>query len=247
MKKSILLAATLVVGLAGAAQAQTVRIGTEGAYAPWNYVDDNGKLAGFEIDLGSVLCEKAGLTCEFVQNEWDTIIPNLLAGNYDVIMAAMTITDERMQTIDFSDDYYPPEPSMFAVVGGTMVDLDTLKGAKIGAQGATIQADYAAETFGADNTILTYETADQAMADLAAGNLDIVFADGGYLKPIVSASDNGLEFVGPGVSIGGGIGLGFRKEDADLRAKFDAAIGAMKADGSLNAMIAEAFDDPALF
>ena len=130
MKKLMIAAAALAALTFGAQAADTIRIGTEGAYAPWNYVDDNtGKLAGFEIELGNLLCEKAGLTCEFVQNEWDSIIPNLLAGNYDAIMAGMSITEERLETINFSDDYYPPESSLF--VGrrtGTKVDFDAHEG-----------------------------------------------------------------------------------------------------------------------
>ncbi len=247
MKKLIIAAAALAALTIGAQAADSIRIGTEGAYAPWNYVDENGKLAGFEIELGNTICEKTGLTCEFVQNEWDTIIPNLLAGNYDVIMAGMSITDERKQTIDFSDDYYPPELSLFAVAAGAKLDPDNLKGVKIGVQGATIQAAYAEEHYGADNTILSYETADQSIADLSAGNVDVVLADGGYLKPIVEGSGGALEFVGNGASIGGGVGAGLRKEDTELKAKFDKVIESMKADGSLNTVIKSWFDDPILF
>ena len=111
MKKLILVAAAALIALTGAASAQTVRLGTEGAYAPWNFLDDAGKVAGYEIDLGNELCSRAGLTCEWVVNEWDSIIPNLQAGNYDAIMAGMSITDERKETIDFSDNYFPPDPS----------------------------------------------------------------------------------------------------------------------------------------
>lgn len=247
MKKLMIAAAALAALTIGAQAADVIRIGTEGAYAPWNYVDDDGKLAGFEIELGNTICEKAGLSCEFVQNEWDTIIPNLLAGNYDVIMAGMSITEERLQTINFSDDYYPPELSLFVTAAGSTLDPATLKGAKIGVQGATIQAGYAEEHYAADNTILSYETADQSIADLSAGNVDVVLADGGYLKPIVEGSGGALVFVGEGASIGGGVGAGMRKEDAELKTKFDAAIGAMKADGSLNEIIKSWFDDPVLF
>ncbi len=247
MKKLMIAAAAMAALTFGAQAADTIRIASEGAYAPFNYVDDNGKLAGYEIELGNLLCEKAGLTCEFVQNEWDSMIPNLLAGNYDAIMAGMSITEERLQTISFSDDYYPPESSLFVVPTGGTVNFDELKGYKIGVQGGTIQAAYAEDNFGADNTILSYTTADQSIADLAAGNVDVVLADGGYIKPIASSDGSGLEVVGPALSIGGGIGVGLRKEDTDLKAKFDAVIKSMKDDGSLNEMIKTWFDDPILF
>ena len=93
MKKVIIAAAALAAMTSVAAAQDVVRIGTEGAYAPWNFVDDSGELAGFEIDLANAICEHAGLTCEIVQNEWDSIIPNLVAGNYDLIMAGMSITE----------------------------------------------------------------------------------------------------------------------------------------------------------
>ncbi len=246
--KKLIIAAVALAGLSGAAMAQeTVRIGTEGAYAPWNYMNEDGKVDGFEIALGNEICKRAELNCEWVVNEWDTIIPNLVAGNYDVIMAGMSITDERKQTIDFSDNYYPPDPSRYAVRAGENVDLDKMSGLKIGVQGATIQAAYADEHFSGDNTILSYETADQSIADLSAGNVDVVLADGGYLEPIVAASGGALEIAGPEVMIGDGVGAGLRKDDTDLKAKFDKAIGDMKADGSLDAMITEWFEKPNTF
>ena len=96
-------------------------MGTEGAYAPWNFVNDEGVLSGFEIELGNELCARAGFECEWVTNEWDSIIPNLVAGNYDTIIAGMSITDERDELIDFTQDYYPPDPSKWVA----MVDLGT--------------------------------------------------------------------------------------------------------------------------
>jgi len=162
---------------AGPSFAADVRIGTEGAYAPWNFLDDNGKLAGYEIELGNEMCKRAGVSCEWVVNEWDSIIPNLIGGNYDIIMAGMSVTDERKQTIDFSAEYYPPDPSKYAGSSGLEVNWDDLKGLKIGAQGATIQAAYAEENLGDGNTILTYETPDQSVADLMAGNIDLLLAD----------------------------------------------------------------------
>lgn len=246
--KKLIIAAMALAAFSGAPMAQeTVRIGTEGAYAPWNYMNEDGKVDGFEIALGNEICKRAELNCEWVVNEWDTIIPNLVAGNYDVIMAGMSITDERKQTIDFSDNYYPPDPSRYVVRTGENVDLDKMSGLKIGVQGATIQAAYADENFSGDNTILSYETADQSIADLSAGNVDVVLADGGYLEPIVAASGGALEIAGPEVMIGGGVGAGLRKDDTELKAKFDKVIEDMKADGSLNALITEWFENPNTF
>jgi len=240
--KKILLVAAMSVALAGAASAQNVRLGTEGAYAPWNFINDDGKIAGFEIDLGNELCKRAKIECEWVINEWDSIIPNLIAGNYDAIIAGMSITDERKESINFTQDYYPPDPSRYAMAASADIDFDNLSGIKIGVQGATIQADYAQQNFAANNTILSYETADQSIADLSAGNVDIVLADGGFLEPIVEASGGALKLDGPEVMIGGGVGMGLRKGDTELEAKLNAAIDEVKADGTLDGLIAKWFE-----
>lgn len=242
MKKLILTAAALLA-LGTTAQAQeTVRIATEGAYAPWNFLDDSGAPAGFEIDLGNAICEQAGLSCEFIINDWDSIIPNLLAGNYDVIMAGMSITEERLETIDFTQNYFPPDPSLYIAAAGAGIDPSALEGKRVGVQGGTIQAAYAEENLGANNTIVSFGTADQAMADLGAGNLDTILADGAYLEPVVAASGGAFEFVGEDVMIGSGVGGGIRKDEADLKGKFDDALTALKKDGTVDELIAKWFE-----
>ncbi|WP_338720601.1 transporter substrate-binding domain-containing protein [Devosia sp. XK-2] len=241
--KKMMLAAAAVLALGTPALAQdTVRIATEGAYAPWNFLNDAGEPAGFEIDLGNAICETAGLSCQWVINDWDSIIPNLLAGNYDLIMAGMSITEERLETIDFSDNYFPPDPSKFVATAGANLDFAMLSGARVGVQGGTIQAAYAEENLGGANTIVAFSTADQAMADLAAGNLDTILADGAYLEPVVDASNGAIEFVGEDVMIGSGVGAGIRKEDGELKGKIDAALATLKADGTVDALIAQWFD-----
>ena len=241
--KKMMLAAAAILALGTPALAQeTVRIATEGAYAPWNFLNDAGEPAGFEIDLGNAICETAGLSCEWIINDWDSIIPNLLAGNYDLIMAGMSITEERLETIDFSDNYFPPDPSKYVAAAGANLDFSALSGARVGVQGGTIQAAYAEETLGGANTIVTFSTADQAMADLAAGNLDTILADGAYLEPVVTASNGAIEFVGEDVMIGNGVGAGIRKEDTDLKAKVNEALASLKADGTVDKLIAQWFE-----
>lgn len=241
--KKIILAAIATMALSSGAMAQeSLRIATEGAYAPWNFLDESGKPAGYEIELAGAICEKAGLTCEFIVNDWDSIIPNLLAGNYDAIMAGMSITEERKQTIAFSDEYFPPDPSRYVALAGAEIDFDALTGKRIGVQGGTIQAAYAEENLAKDNTIVSFTTADQAVADLSAGNLDAIFADGAYVDPIVTASSGAIDYTGPDIMIGEGMAIGLRKEDTDLTAKLDAAIEALKADGTVDGLIAKWFD-----
>ena len=104
MKNLILTTAALALsaGMALAESHSVVRMGTEGAYPPWNFLDDDGEVAGFERELGDELCARAELTCEWVTNDWDSIIPNLTSGNYDTIIAGMSITAERDEVIDFT-------------------------------------------------------------------------------------------------------------------------------------------------
>lgn len=237
MKKLLIAAAALAL-TAGLAGAQTVRLGTEGAYPPFNFINDKGEIDGFERELGDELCKRAELTCEWVTNEWDSIIPNLVSGNYDTIIAGMSITEERDKVIDFTQNYYPPASSAYVAL---KADAD-LKGGVIAAQTATIQAGYVAES-GA--TLLEYPTPDETIAAVRNGEADAVFADKDFLKPIVEESNGELMFVGEETQLGGGVGMGLRESDTELKGKFDAAIQAMKDDGTLNTLLKKWFGDEA--
>lgn len=240
----LILAATALAALTfGAQAADAVKIGTEGAYPPYNFVDDNGKVGGYDIEVGNEVCKRAGVECTWVVNEWDTIIPNLLAGNYDAIMADMSITDERKQTINFTEPYFPPDPSTWISLSSKKLDYNNLKGLKIGAQVATIQIGYLNANLKADNTILSYDTQDQELADLNAGNIDVVLLDGSVVKETVAGSNGVLKADGPDILIGDGVGIGMRKGDADLTKKFNDALESMKADGTLDALIAKDFPE----
>ena len=232
--KKIILSAFLALFMSGFAYADTVRMGTEGAYPPYNFINDNGEVDGFERDVGDLLCARANLDCVWVVNDWDSIIPNLLSGNYDTIIAGMSITDERDEVIDFTQEYYPPSPSVFMALSGADVDLD---GGVIAAQASTIQAGYVAVT---SATLVEFATAEETVAAVQNGEVDAVLADGDYLIPMISESNG--EFVAVGeVSIGGGVGMGIRESDGELKAKMNAAIDSMKADGSLNTLIKKWF------
>ena len=241
MKKLIAVAAVAVALFSTAANAQAIRIGTEGAYEPWNYVDANGNLAGLDIDVMNEMCKRAGLECTFVQTAWDTIIPNLNAGNYDVIAAGMSITDERKEAINFTADYSPPEASGFMMLESATVDPANLTGVKIGTQTGTIQDAYATENFATGNTLLTFDTASNALADLMAGNIDVILADSSYIDEAVANSGGALKTSDVTVAIGGGVGAGLRKADAELLAKLDEALAAAKADGTIDALITKHF------
>ncbi len=240
MKKLILTTAlALVGGIAFADAHSVVRLGTEGAYPPYNFINDAGEVDGFERELGDELCARAELTCEWVTNEWDSIIPNLVSGNYDAIMAGMSVTDERKEVIDFSEQYTLPDPSAFLALG----DVD-LENGVIAAQSSTIQASHVASMTGA--TLLEFATPDETIAAVKNGEADAVLADKAFLLPIAE-SDSELSVVGDDVLIGGGIGVGVRQSDTELRDKFSAAILSMKEDGSLNELITKWLPDSATF
>src|SRR5690606_19272729 len=236
MKTFILSVAALALS-AGLAAAQTVRLGTEGAYPPYNFINDKGEVDGFEREMGDELCKRAELTCEWVTNEWDSIIPNLVSGNYDVIIAGMSITDERDKVIDFTQEYIPPAASLYV---GLSADAN-IKGV-VAAQTATIQAAYVAES-GA--TLLEYPTPDETIAAVRNGEADVVLADKDYLLPAVNESHGELVVVDQ-VQIGGGVGMGLRESDAELKAKLDAAFTSMKEVGTLNTMMKKWFGEEAL-
>jgi len=237
MKKLILTAA--LIGLTtGGALAQTVRMGTEGAYPPYNFINEKGEVDGFERELGDELCKRAGLTCEWVQNAWDSIIPNLQSGNYDTIIAGMIITDEREKLIDFTQNYIPPAAGAYLSL---KADVDVNSGI-ISAQVGTIQAGYVTES-GA--TLLEFDTPDKAVAAVRNGQAAAVFADKDYLAPIAAESGGTMVLLAEEVALGGGVGMALRESDTELREMFDKAIEDMKADGTLNRMITKWFGQTA--
>ncbi|EPX80026.1 transporter substrate-binding domain-containing protein [Litoreibacter arenae] len=242
--KNLILATTALVLSAGVALAdghgKTIRMGTEGAYPPYNFINDAGEVDGFERELGDELCKRAELTCEWVTNEWDSIIPNLVSGNYDTIIAGMSITDERDEVIDFTDPYTQPDPSAYL---GMSDDID-LSSAVIAAQAATIQASHVASMEGA--TLVEFATPEETVAAVKNGEADAVLADKAFLEPIAEAEAD-LTLIGDDVLLGGGIGLGVRESDTELKETFNKAIQSMKADGSLNALIEKHLPGSATF
>lgn len=239
MKKMLftVLAGVLALGItqADAKEWKKVRIGTEGAYAPFNFVDSSGKLAGFEVEYAEALCKEMKVECTLVQQDWDGIIPALQAKKFDAIMASMSITDERRKTIEFSAPYYN-SPSHFLARKDTPLKMtaEGLKGKIIGVQRATIQDNYATEKFASVAEIKRYTTADEAYLDLGNNRLDVMLVDapaafGGFLQ---KPEGKDFAFIGAEIPIGGGVGVGLRKADKDLKEMFDKAIAATYANGT---------------
>ncbi|MCC6002195.1 MAG: transporter substrate-binding domain-containing protein [Pararhodobacter sp.] len=239
MKRLTLAAAALALSASAAFAQDVVRLGTEGLYPPFNFINDStGELTGFEIELGDILCERAGLTCEWVTNDWDTIIPNLVAGNYDAIMAGMSITDARREVISFTEAYKRASPSAYMALAGT--DESVIGSGVIAAQSNTVQAGLVADT---DATLLEFPTPDDTISAVRNGEVDAVLADREFLAPFVADSGGELVFIGEAVTPGDGIGMGIRQSDDELRATFNDAIESVKADGTLNELLTRWFGD----
>ena len=260
------LAVALLAGaapLAGAAVAQekTVRIATEGAYAPYNFTRPDGKLDGFEVDLANDLCRRMKVKCEIIAQDWDGIVPALQAKKYDAIMAGMNITDKRMEVLDFSRSYSGDASGIMSekdgplakLAGGQVFNLTDdpasaqkaidamkplLKGKTIGVQTATIHANFVNQYLKDTVEIREYKTTEQHDLDLAAGRVDGVFAGDTALRGTLDKPEfaKGYALVGPrfkGGVFGRGVAVGLRKGDTELKKAFDDAITAAVADGSL--------------
>src|SRR5690554_2372912 len=205
----------LVLGFAGAAfgfaavsasaEEHVVRIGTEGAYPPFNYIDAEGNLVGFDIDVANALCGAAGFERELVVQDWDGIIPGLLARRYDAIIASMSTTEERKEVVDCTEKYYAT-PAKFVKADDRDLDIpddiseanDTRSGMAIGVQRATVHENFLRDNFG-DADIRVYATQDEANLDLVNGRVDLVMADSvvlleGFLE---TEEGEGYSFVGP--------------------------------------------------
>jgi lysine-arginine-ornithine-binding protein len=243
-------AMALVFGAAAAlAGAQpVVRIATEGAYAPWNYKDAQGKLVGWDIEIANALCAQMGVKCEIVAQDWDGIIPGLLAKKYDAIIAGMSMTPARRERVGFTSKY-KDVVSVFVAKKGTITDTSPagMKGKRIGVQRGAAQKAWL-DAAGYDKTaeLVLYDSTRAVELDLLAGRLDAMIGNKAtYFVDFMKKQEAaGFEFVGPdlkGGPLGEGAGIAVRKEDTELAARFNRAIAAIRADGSYDRISAAYF------
>ena len=236
-------ATALLTAAAGSAiAADKVRIGVEGAYPPFSWVDPDGSLKGFDIDIANALCDEMKVDCEMVQQDWDGIIPALMANKYDAIIASMSITEERKQKVDFTDKYYNTPAKFVRKKGsGIEIDADSMKGKAVGVQRATIHDNFITEEFGEAVEIKRYATQDEAYLDMVAGRLDLLLADSVAMDEGFLQTEQGkdYEFVGPDFNdpkyFGEGAGIAVRKEDP-LREKLNTALDAILKNGTYKAI-----------
>ena len=242
------------------AQAGSIKIGTEGAYPPWNAKDESGKLIGFEVELANFLCIYMKADCTIVEQDWDGMIPGLIMKKYDAIMAGMSITDERMKTINFSQGYADEVASLAVMKGSSLEGLDTpkainlstggsdvknalktltaaLAGKTIGVQTATIHQNFLESGDVGSVKVRTYKTQDEVNLDLAAGRIDAALAAAVAFTDYAEKSGKDVVLVGPtfaGGAFGNGVGVGLRKEDTQLEKVFNKAINTARKNGKIS-------------
>jgi octopine/nopaline transport system substrate-binding protein len=265
MSWKVMLGSVLAVCLSGtgvqAAEQPVLKIVTEGAYAPWNFIRPGGQVDGFEIDLAHDLCTRMQVRCEITAQDWDGLIPSLNAGKFDAIMAGMSITEKRQEVIAFSRPYAAPLNSFLVMDKGSLaalpgaqavINLDQneagakalveqmkplLKGKVLGVQGSTTASAFAAKYLSDIVEVREYKTVDAHNLDLLSGRIDAVLANAVVLKQATGQADmQGTKLAGPifaGGVFGPGIAVGLRKGDSELKAHFDQAITAAVADGTL--------------
>lgn len=246
--KTTLAAAVAALGLAAtAAQAADLKVCVEGAYPPFSETTSSGDVVGFDIDIANALCASMGKSCDMVKTEWDGIIPALLERKCDAIIASMSITEDRMKVIDFSEKYYNT-PARFLAKDDASFEFtpEGLAGKTVGVQRGTIHQDFMEGEFPGVELKL-YGTQDEAYLDLAAGRVDALMADSvamddGFLK---TENGKGYSFHGESYSIpeyhGNGAGIGVRKGDA-MKDDWSAAIKAIRASGEYDTIMQKYFD-----
>lgn len=249
MRKSVLFTGLLLAAIAtsaGAKEWKEIRIATEGAYPPFNFVDSDNTLKGFDVDIANALCEEMKAKCTIVANDWDGMIPGLQASKFDAVIASMSVTDDRKLQVDFTDKYYSTPLAIAVPKDSPIKDTkaENFSGKTIGAQAGTTQAIYAEDVLGkAGADVKTYPSADEANADLKTGRLDAVVSDKfpivDWLKTDAGNCCHILEDV-PGTQTETAIAL--KKGNDDLKAQFNTAIEGIRKNGTYDKIMKKYFD-----
>lgn len=240
MTKNKFLTTTLVaaaIGFSATASAEALRIATEGAYPPFNFVDASGELQGFDVDIAKALCEEMKTECEITAQAWDGIIPGLNAGRYDAIVASMSITPKRMEAVNFTQPYYQAGAVLVAPADSDLMPTaESLKGRTIGTQRASTYASLIEQKFPEADTRL-YDTVENHNLDLTAGRIDGVIAQRIFMSNWLD-TDEGAGYAIKGDAmldpeiLGKGAGIAVRKADTELLEKLDAALTTIMDNGT---------------
>jgi polar amino acid transport system substrate-binding protein len=219
------------------AAGEKIVIGTEGAYPPFNNLESDGSLTGFDIDIAKALCEEMKAECTFVTQDWDGIIPALISKKFDAIIASMSITAERKEKVDFTNKYYNTPPAIVVPKDSPITEAteDALDGKTLGAQSATTHSNYA-EAHMKKSELKLYPTSEEYKLDIVNGRIDGVIDDVVVLSEWLKTADGacckllGTLPIDPVIN-GEGAGIAVRKGDDALREKFNAAIEAIRKNG----------------
>ena len=258
-KKTILtvLASLFIIGNVSA---EKIKIGTEGAYPPWNSKDASGNLIGFEVELAWTLCRYIGQQCEIVEQDWDGMIPALIMRKFDAIMAGMSITDERKKAINFSQGYADEVASLAVMKGSNLEGMQTseginltkksgavkkdlktitqaLAGKTVCVQTATIHQNFLESGDVGKVNVRTYKTQDEVNLDLASGRCDVALAAAVAFTDYAEKSKKPVVLVWPtfsGGAFGNGVGVGIRKDDTELLKAFNSAINKARKNGDIS-------------
>ena len=251
----------------GNVNADKIKIGTEGAYPPWNSKDASGKLIGFEVELAYTLCRYIGQQCEIVEQDWDGMIPALIMRKFDAIMAGMSITAERQKAISFSQGYADEVASLAVMKGSDLESMDTpeginltlggsgvkktlktltgaLAGKTVCTQTATIHQNFLESGDVGKINLRTYKTQDEVNLDLASGRCDVALAAAVAFTDYAEKSGKPVVLVGPtfsGGAFGNGVGVGIRKDDTELLKAFNKAIDKARKNGDISRIATKYF------
>ncbi|MFY0729540.1 ABC transporter substrate-binding protein [Pseudomonas sp. NFX15] len=229
--KKVFLAAAVTLAFSAGAMAETLKMGIEAAYPPFNNKDASGNVVGFDKEIGDALCAKMKVECTVVTSDWDGIIPALNAKKFDFLISSMSITDERKGAVDFTDPYYSNKLQFIAKKDVDFkTDKASLQGKVIGAQRSTLSGTFLQDEYGIEPKL--YDTQENAYLDLTSGRLDGILADK-YVNYEWLKSDAGrdYEFKGDPVEESDKIGIAVRKGDP-IRLKLNAALKEIVADGT---------------
>ncbi|ETF10043.1 MULTISPECIES: ABC transporter substrate-binding protein [Pseudomonas] len=232
--KKVFLAAAVTLAFSAGAMAETLKMGIEAAYPPFNNKDASGQVVGFDKEIGDALCAKMKAECSVVTSDWDGIIPALNAKKFDFLISSLSITEERKGAVDFTDPYYSNKLQFIAPKNVDFkTDKDSLKGKTIGTQRATLAGTWLEDTYGDDIKVSLYDTQENAYLDLTSGRVDAILADkyANYDWLKTDAGKN-YEFKGDPVVESDKIGIAVRKGDNELRNKLNAALKEIVADGT---------------
>ena len=265
--KKFSLSILITLFLSVSANADKIRIGTEGAYPPWNSKDASGKLIGFEVELAWTLCRYIGQQCEIVEQDWDGMIPALIMRKFDAIMAGMSITDERKKAINFSQGYADEVASLAVMKGSNLEGMQTseginltkksgavkkdlktitqaLAGKTVCVQTATIHQNFLESGDVGKVNVRTYKTQDEVNLDLASGRCDVALAAAVAFTDYAEKSKKPVVLVGPtfsGGAFGNGVGVGIRKDDTELLKAFNSAINKARKNGDISRIATKGF------